>query len=68
MTPDRPVIAPGDLVKISVDGQHFEVGLAIEAEPDQVGFWHVFSRGRILLIAEWDITLLAPYKLSEETI
>ena len=59
MTPKRQSIMPGDLVKISVDGQHFEVGLTVEPEPDQVGFWHVFSRGQMHLIPEWDIIPLA---------
>lgn len=68
MTLLRKSIATGDLVKISVDGEHFEVGFAVEPEPDQVGFWHVFSRGQMHLIAEWNIIPLTQCKDCDEKI
>lgn len=60
MTPRKykTTIAPGDLVKITLDGKHFEIGMVVEQEQDQAGFWHVFSRGHMHLIADWDMMLL----------
>jgi hypothetical protein len=54
----KKALLPGDLVKISVDGMHYEIGLVVEQEQDKNGFWHIFSRGRILLVPEWEIVRL----------
>lgn len=59
MSPEcKKALLPGDLVKISVDGMHYEIGLVVEQEQDKNGFWHIFSRGRILLVPEWEIVRL----------
>lgn len=64
----RKALLPGDLVKISVDGTHYEIGLVVEQEQDKNGFWHIFSRGRILLIPEWEIVPLVDYKYDDQTL